>query len=140
MRQYSELSMKNLFRRPSVMGVSFSGLLALAFLVLFLMILLGSSKWSNIITSSVSVLGYISLRLCNQFLIGGWEDELFYPVEKWLRKTYPDPEVNCHPIDFEILSPDTMEKTMQHAKNNGDDFFIATELKMISLKVFKIIR
>lgn len=86
MRRYSEPTMKNLLRMPLVMGVPFTGLLALAFVVLSLMILTSGSKSGNSITLVIGLFGYFALRVCTKFLTPGWEDEFLYPLEKRLRK------------------------------------------------------
>ena len=103
--------MKNLFRRPLVLGVPFSGLLALSFVVLTLMIALGSSKSSNAISLGTALFGYVSLRLCTRFMVEGWEDELFYPIERKFRKVGQHPRVTTKVSDIEIMSPDTLENS-----------------------------
>jgi len=110
MRSFHEPTLKNLLRRPTVLGVPFEGLLALSFMVLTTMISFGNSKFANALTSILAVGGYIALRLCTRFMVDGWILELIYPLEKKLKKSGEFAESEYQKSDIEILSPDTLEK------------------------------
>ncbi len=110
MRKYSEPTMKNLLRMPMVMAVPFSGLLALSFLVLLAMILTSGSKIGNTVTLVLGLVGYAGLFVCSKFMIAGWEDELFYPLEKRLAKKMAElSKISRVGVEAAVLSPDTLD-------------------------------
>ena len=109
MRSFNEPTLKNLLRRPTVMGVPFEGLLALSFMVLTTLVAFGNSKFANALTAILAVGGFVTLRLCTHFMVDGWIVELIYPIEKKLWKQGEQPKIEYDDCDIEIMPPDTLE-------------------------------
>ena len=86
MRTLIEPSMRNLLRRPLVLGVPAEGLLGLSFITLTLWVLLGGTEvWANTLSAGVAIGGYGALRIVQRFSRNGWEQTLRYRVERRLK-------------------------------------------------------
>lgn len=110
MRNFIEPSMRNLLRRPLVLGVPVQGLLALSGATLSLSIMIGSEPRGNALTVGLGLSGYIALRVAQRFSKPGWEDTLFFPIEFWFaRKSKPKtPAISVQLAALqEVFSPDT---------------------------------
>ncbi len=81
MRSFSEVTCKNLLRRPLVLGVPFSGLLILSVLVVGVQALLQGSKIATLLSLLCGGVGYIALRLATRFLKQGFEEILVFAIE-----------------------------------------------------------
>lgn len=114
MRDYIEPSMRNLLRRPLVLGVPVPGLLALSVGVVSLSILIGSEAWGNAISAGLGIGGYLALRVAQRFSVTGWEESLFFPLEyrlaRRLRSNKSGADINPAPKQIktlEVISTDT---------------------------------
>ena len=112
MRKYFEPTMKNLLRVPLVLGVPFTGLLALSFLILAAMLLTSGSKIGNTISLTLSVFGYAFLAICTKFMAEGWIDELLYPIEKFLKRKKDERILNIQRKNSDLIceSPDALDR------------------------------
>ncbi|MBI3534997.1 MAG: hypothetical protein HY072_05880, partial [Deltaproteobacteria bacterium] len=83
MRNFIEPTARNLLRKPTVFGVPLLGLVALAFVVITIE-LFGNGTYGNISAIAIGAIGYVVLRIFHRFSKPGWEEELAFPIEKFL--------------------------------------------------------
>jgi hypothetical protein len=109
MRDFIEPSMRNLLRRPLVLGVPVQGLLALSVGTVSLSIVLGSEVWGNAATVGLGLGGYLALRVAQRFSVVGWEESLLFPIEYQLLKRKRHQSALKHPAlnRLEVLAPET---------------------------------
>ena len=82
MRHFTEPTCKNLLRPALVLGVQASGLMALAFLVLGLTVILGGTGKANLIAGIIAILGYSTLRILQRFARPGFEQTVLFWIEQ----------------------------------------------------------
>lgn len=109
MRSHLEPTARNLLRKPLVLGVPFFGMVPLAFLVLGLSLLLGSSWWGNALTIATAFLGYVGLRIFCRFAKPGWEEAVLDRFERLSKRSALPEMPNQLRAPVEVVSPDTLE-------------------------------
>lgn len=109
MRNFTEPTAKNLLRPPMVLGVPYPGLLVLAFLVLSILMVAGSSQTGSLVALGMGVAGYGALRVAARVLRPGWEESLLYPLERLLQKKGPAPVRKSFEFAYPVLAPDTLD-------------------------------
>ncbi|MBW7940765.1 MAG: hypothetical protein H3C63_18735, partial [Candidatus Omnitrophica bacterium] len=89
--------------------VSMTGLLFLVFIVSLIQVLLGGHAWANLVSGTVAVLGYGSLRLLARHGKTGWEEGLVFRLERLLGKLKTG-TVMERASSIEVIAPDTLDE------------------------------
>ena len=110
MRSYSEPTARNLLRRPLVLGVPLVGLVLLAFGVLTVFLLAGSSALGNGVAGLLAVVGYAGLRLSVRFAKTGWEEAVIFKLECWTGCDTVTTKFTLSPSVIELMPPDTLDE------------------------------